>query len=121
MTDTRYTVFDGNSCRVFGSGLTVTEAADEILSYDSRRWELRLNEDSAGWDLWSKGLNDPWRRTALYSLEADYDTAWAEIAGKVIAAGWDRHPDVMTDEDYAAIMRQADEDEDDEQHAKPAA
>jgi hypothetical protein len=111
---TTYTVFDGNdSSRLYGSGLTAEEAMSEILTYDGYRYEIRKGEFKglACWELWHSDSSENSTRgarhmvkTVAFSLAEDEVTATREIAVEVIAAGWSRMPECVTDEDYHAMQ-----------------
>ena len=114
--NTTYTVTDNNG-DVIDSGLTATEAMDLILTDDGHEWEIRPEADGEGFRLWTSthsrnstaynGLT----RSVVYSLATDAATAEQEIAEKVIAAGWPRKPDAVTDEAHAAMMAEIEADE----------
>ncbi len=106
---TLYTVLDCNGEHQV-SGLTVAEAAREVMQYDGHQFEIRAAEDGNGFELWtsqfsrnSTGGGRPLVKSVIYSVADDRDAAEAEIYRKVIAhADWWKGYSVMTDEDYAA-------------------
>lgn len=102
-TPVTYTVLHDSA--VLGRHLTAAEAAAEILTHDGREYDIRPEQDG-GFTLWSRQevANRGWTRTVIYSAADTMAEAEAEIFGRVIAAGWDRHPDAMTDADYDAMM-----------------
>lgn len=102
---TKYTVIDRNSGEKIDGGLTVAEAAHIVLTDDSQEYDIRPSEDGDGFDLWSRQqvANKGWTKTVIWSISADHDEAEAEIFAKVIAADWPRHPEVLTDEQYASF------------------
>ena len=118
---TTYTVFDANeSNNIYGRGLTAEQAMDEILTYDGYRYEIQKSDfqGSVCWDLYhSDGSVASTRgachmvKTVIFSLIEDEVQATREIAERVIAAGWSRVPDVMTDEAFDAMLAEIAEDE----------
>ena len=50
-------------------------------------------------------------KTVIFSLVEDEAQAMREIAEHVIAAGWNRVPDVMTDEAFDAMLAEIAKDE----------
>ena len=103
---TTYTVIDDNSGEAIATGLTVAEAAAEVLTSDSQEFDIRAAEDGNGFELWTRQqvANKGWTQTVVYSVEDDRAAAEAEIFAKVIAADWPRHPTVMTDQQYAEMQ-----------------
>jgi hypothetical protein len=107
---TTYTVLSPASGTVYGRGLTAIEAAQEILGYDGHDYELRRDGDA--FQLFvsrgsrnsyggNRGLTEAYAGDRLVrSYAATEDAAWIEIAAKVIGAGWDNHPEAMTDAQY---------------------
>jgi len=85
-----YTVtnYDGD---VVASGLTLSDAAAEVLRTDGREWEVR--EDGEGFRLWSRHqvAGRRWEKTVAFSLCEGRAEAEAEIFAEVIAAEWPRH------------------------------
>lgn len=108
---TSYTVIDNGSGEAIATGLNLRDAAAEVLTSDSREYDIREDEDG-GFALWSRQqvANKGWTRTVVYSIETDREKAEAEIFGKVIVADWPHHPSVMTDEAFADMQRQLAED-----------
>jgi hypothetical protein len=96
MNKTTYTVRaqDGSVLR---SGLTAVEAAQEILGYDGRVYDLR--RDRFGWQLYISrfsrcsygghgGLVEAYSgNNLIYSLASSEDEAWEDVANQVIEAG----------------------------------
>jgi hypothetical protein len=120
-TMTTYTVFDANdSSRIYGRSLTAFEAMSKILTYDGYRYEIRKSDfqGSVCWDLYhsdgsvysTRGA-DHMVKTVIFSLIGDEAHAEQEIAEHVIAAGWDGLPEVMTDEDFDAMLAEIAADE----------
>ena len=87
---TRYTVTDYNGA-VVASGLTLSDAAAEVLRTDGREWEVC--EDGEGFRLWSRHqvAGRRWERTVAFSLCEGRAEAEAEIFAEVIAAEWRGH------------------------------
>lgn len=101
---TSYTVLDYDGY-VEATGLSVTAAADLVLSHDGAEYEIRASDDKfGGYDLWARkpNANRPWTKTVAFSLESVLEKAEAEIFEKVIYAGWTSQS-VMTDESYAEM------------------
>jgi hypothetical protein len=105
---TTYTVINENSGEAIATGLTAADAAAEVLTDDSREFDIRAAEDGNGFDLWVRQqvANKGWTKTTIYSLEDDLDAAEADIFGKVINADWPHHPEVMTDTQFAEMQAQ---------------
>lgn len=102
---TTFTVIDRNSGEKIDGGLTAADAAHIVLTDDSQEYEIRSDEDG-GFSLWSRQqvANKRWTRTVIFSVKDDRAEAEAEIFDKVIAADWPRHPEVLTDQQYADMM-----------------
>ncbi len=100
MTYTVCRADDGDNAH---SGLSLEEAADEMLSYDGRDWELR--RDGEGWRIWNTYQNHarPWVSTRFYSAEENEAKARAELLAEVVGDKINRHL-AMTDADYEAMM-----------------
>jgi hypothetical protein len=102
---TRYTVIDHDGY-VIDSGLTLEEAANEIMRSDSREWELRKDEGFDGWTAWSRQqvANRPWSKTVFYSACPDENAARVDICKQIVGAERMRgHPEAMTDNGYAEM------------------
>lgn len=114
-----YTVFDANdSSVIYGRGLTSEQAMHEILTYDGYQYEIVKTDfkGSVCWELYhSDGSANSTRgarhmvKTLVFSMIEDGAQAAHEIAEKVIAAGWNDVPSVMTDEAFDALVEQASE------------
>jgi hypothetical protein len=105
-----YTVLRGDG-EVIARGLSASDAATEIMTYDGCEIELRRDEDG-GYTLWSRQqvANRPWATTRFWSWNTDEDAAWEEIAGKVLATEWpSNYPDAMTDQQYDEMVAQAED------------
>lgn len=91
---------------VLGRHLTTADAAREVLTYDGREFDI-VAEGEGGFTLRSRqpvaGFHH-WTRTVIYSAADTREAAEAEIFGRVVTAHWERHPDVMADEDYDAMQ-----------------
>ena len=100
-----YTLIHPVSGDKIDGGLTAAEAAHIVLTYDGRDYEIRENEDG-GYTLWSRHpvANRGWEPTVVESRESNRDAAEAEIFEQVIHARWRRHPEAMTDEQYASML-----------------
>ena len=97
---------------VIGEGLSLTDAAVEILTHDGRDYEVRPL-DGGGYGLFvSRGSrNSPsglggfvraWGgyKTIYSPAKTDVD-AWREIAAQVVKTSWPGMPEAMTDEAWA--------------------
>ena len=110
-----YTVL-GASGEPIAQSYTRDEAARALLTYDGHDWAIKPESDGKGWRLWTTRFsrNSPsylgLTRSVIFSLESDALAAEADIFQQVI-----EHPDgfkgcdVLTDEDYAEILRQNEE------------
>ena len=104
---TTYTILD-NDGYVMDRGVSLCEAADAIMTSDSREWEIREDKDG-GYTAWSRQqvANWPWAATAIYSFAATRDEAEREICEKIVnSEHWAGHYEAMTDADYDAMMAQ---------------
>ena len=111
MTATSYTVHRNGE--VIAEGLSLSEAAIEILRFDGHDFEVRPL-DGGGYGLFvSRGSrNAPgglgefvhaWRGDRLImSLAATEADAWQELAEQIVLTAWPGHPEAVTDEDRAA-------------------
>lgn len=70
------------------SGLTLAQAADEILSSDSREWKIEFNDET--WAIWSRQqvANIGWSKTHISSCAETLAEAEAEIFKEVIDKSW---------------------------------
>lgn len=107
-----YTVTNPNSGALLGRGLSVTEAADAILTHDGYAYEVRemgaghyelfVSDGSANSPRGARHLN-----STILSIggcyAADAEAAWRELAGRVLTADWEG-PQAMTDADYEAAL-----------------
>jgi hypothetical protein len=93
------------------SGLSVEDAAREILWADGQDFEIRREEDC--WRLWQRKecANVKWHAvSSIWSFEEAEDAAEADIFQQVVnrclKGRWDRYTDIMTDEAYDAMLAQ---------------
>lgn len=108
---TTYTILTGEG-EMIETGLSLADAAHEVLTSDSRQYEIRGDKDG-GFTLWSRQqvANRPWAATAIWSVKADRATAEQEIFEKVVTAErWAGHCEAITDEAYAAMVASLAED-----------
>ena len=109
-----YTVLTHNG-DLIDTGLTASEAARAILTYDGCDFELRPS--NGGFALWSRQqvANKPWQKSLiLWSISEDEKEAEADIFVKVLkhSSEWRYSPYALTDEDFAANLADAKESED---------
>lgn len=115
---TLYTVFDPNdSSVVYGRGLSSVEAMQQILWHDGGKFEIRESQfqNEPCFDLWCKSLYGGWTKTVVFSLAENFEAAEIEIARDVIDAGWNGHPEAMTDEQFDEMMAKFEADVADEE------
>lgn len=113
---TTYTIITGEGY-VIDRGLGLAEAADAIMTSDSREWEIR-EDQGGGFTAWSRQqvANRPWAATTIYSFAATRDEAEREICEKIVDSGrWPGHCEAMTDQAYDEMIAQlaADNNEED--------
>ena len=103
---TTYTVIDRASGDAIATGLSAADAASEVLTSDGQEYDIRPATDGNGFELWTRKqvASKGWTRTVVYSIENDRDAAEADIFAKVIVADWPRHPEVLTDAQYAEML-----------------
>ena len=102
---TTYTTIDSDGY-VLDRGISLVEAADAIMTSDSREWEIREDKDG-GFTAWLRQqvAKRPWDATAIYSFKADRAEAEAEICEKIVTSErWSGHCEVMTDAAYDEMM-----------------
>jgi len=107
---TTYTITDHDGCEI-ASGLTVEQAADEIMNSDGRQWCLEKDAKFAGWTAWSRQevANRPWGKTVFYSANADEASALADISEQIVDSEPMRgHYKAFTDEQFAELKAIAD-------------
>lgn len=107
-TSATYTLVDTNGDRT-ESGLTLIEAAREIIQHDGVDYELRPSTLGEGFDLWTRQqvANRPWTRSDMFSLNTDEDAAEIDILTR-FANDSRRHGrfQIMSDEEYAAMLKE---------------
>jgi hypothetical protein len=106
---TTYTVIDHDGYEI-ASGLTLEQAADEIMSSDSREWQLRKDAKFDGWAAWSRQqvANRDWTETVFYSSSTDEAAALAEISQKIVSAErMAGHYEAITDEQFSEMKAAA--------------
>jgi folylpolyglutamate synthase/dihydropteroate synthase len=104
---TTYTTIDADGY-VLERGISLVEAADTIMTSDSREWEIREDENG-GFTAWSRQqvANRPWAATVIHSFKADRAEAEAEICEKIVTSmRWPGHCEAMTDAEYDEMMAQ---------------
>jgi hypothetical protein len=83
-------------------GLTLAQAANEILSSDSRDWEIRF--DNGAWEIWSRQqvANIGWGKTTILSWADTEEEGDNEVVLEVIenSYDWRGHDIALTDADY---------------------
>jgi hypothetical protein len=79
-------VIDGEGYEI-ASGLTLEQAADEIMTSDGREWQLRKDVKFGGWGAWSRQqvANRDWAETVFHSASLDEAAALAEISQKIVS------------------------------------
>ena len=100
-------------------GLNIEEAAAAVMNYDGHEYEIRPCADGDGYVLWTSPCSrnsGHWRGlvpSVIFSLSNDIDIAPAEICRDVIQrAHWWLSQEVITDDEYAARMANANADDD---------
>lgn len=104
---TTYTIIDGEGY-VMDRGVSLSEAADAIMTSDSREWDIREDENG-GFTVWSRQqvANRPWAATAIYSFAANRDEAEREICENIVnSERWSGHCEAMTDAAYEEMLAQ---------------
>jgi hypothetical protein len=92
------------------SGLSVADAAREILTADGQDFEIRREGDC--WRLWQRKecAGVKWRAVLIWSFEEPEDAAEADIFQRVVnrclEGRWDRYTHIMTDDAYNAMLAQ---------------
>ena len=102
-----YTILDFDGY-VMERGVSLAEAADAIMTSDSREWQIREDKDG-GYTVWTRQqvANRPWRATAIWSFEAERAAAEQEICEKIVfAERFAGHYEAMTDAAYDEMMAQ---------------
>jgi hypothetical protein len=110
---TTYTIIDGEGY-VLDRGVSLNEAADAIMTSDSREWEIRQDKDG-GFTAWSRQqvASRPWAATAIY-FKMDRAEAEHEIYEKIVTSDrWPGHCEAMTDAAYDRMIAEMDADAED--------
>lgn len=115
---TTYTVFFQDDSSTARRGLSVHEAAAEMLAYNGHDYEIRPMADGRGFRLWTcqPVANRRWEETVVFSLEADEAAATSEIMHRVVAfhnsrTGGSWAGDCMPDADFDQMLADAAEDD----------
>lgn len=107
---TTYTVISQHG-DVIATGLSLRDAADEVLSSDSREYDVRQDSDGT-YTLWSRQqvANRGWTATRFFSVATDRGEAEDEIFRAVVIFGYlSGHHEVIPDAAYAATLAQLSE------------
>jgi len=102
--DITYTVISQHG--VIDTGLSLRDAAHEVLSSDSREYDVRQDSDGS-YTLWSRQqvANLGWSATRFFSCAASLEEAENEIFRAVIAWGrFSGHYEAIPDSDYANMI-----------------
>lgn len=84
MMENLYTVIDNNG-DVLNAGLTLEEAAHEILIDDGRSYEIKKDANNDNWVLFTKRLNDRTsQETCIFSIEKDKKLARMDVFKRVV-------------------------------------
>lgn len=105
---TTYTIIDYNGYAV-AFGLTLEQAADEIMTSDSREWQLRKDAKFEGWAAWHRQqvANRDWTETSFYSAETDEAAALADISQQIVLTErMSGYYEALTDESWGMIENQ---------------
>lgn len=108
---TTYTILTGEG-EMIEAGLNLRDAADAVLTSDSREFDIRADADG-GFTLWTRQLvaNRPWTETKFFSILTDRAAAEEEIfAAVLLSPRFKGHNEAITDEQYADMQRQFAED-----------
>lgn len=108
---TTYTILNSDG-DVINTGLSLHEAAAEILTSDSREFDIRADDD--GFTLWSRQqvANRGWHKTKFFSVKSDRDAAESEIFQDVVdSERFPGHCEAVSDETYAEMLAAMDDDE----------
>ena len=107
---TTYTVYQSQDFSICRTGLTLDQAANELLTGDGYTYEIRPEDDGQGWRLWiSRGSQHSYGGTqglissVFFSL-ADAETeAAAEIFQKILGHEW-HGQEGSTDEQFTKML-----------------
>jgi hypothetical protein len=107
-----YTVFHQDDAFAPQIGLTLEQAATELLTYDGHDFEIRDGGNS-GFELWHTQFSRngtlggrPMVQTVIWSIKSDRAEAETEIFEKVIASGYWTPMEAMKDQAFEAMMAQ---------------
>ncbi len=104
----RYTVMtDSSSPR---RHLTLKDAAEELLTYDSHEYEIRPEDDGTGYRLWITPFSrastfggQAMIKSRFFSLSGDLESAEREIFDAVVLPVW-HGAWALTDDSFDEIM-----------------
>jgi hypothetical protein len=114
MFEITYTVYNPNSDTEAESGLCLADAANKMMTYDGREWEIREEGDAFNLYTSQFSRNSPCgggelTRSVIYSYAANRDAAEIEIFERVISEDW-WHLECVTDAEYLAMHVEESED-----------
>jgi len=109
---TTYTVFDSNNSSVYRSGLSLADAADELLKTDGYRYEIR--EDDGLFELFISERSEnyyggPGKMISCAAggfVKADRE----KLLQKIVSDVW-HDMEAMPDEDFSVMLASFEEDE----------
>lgn len=113
---TTYTILSGEG-EMIETGLSLRDAAHEVLTSDGREYEFRTGpDDDSGivTVLWSRQqvANRPWAATRFFSIKTDRAEAEEEIFAEVVSGErFAGHCEAITDEQYAEMLASLAEDD----------
>lgn len=103
---TSYTIIDGDG-HVIDRHVSISDAADYIMTSDSRRWDIR-EDDDGGYVVWSdqQVAGIKWHKIgAIFSIKTDRAEAEREICEQIVnSERWPGHYEAMTDESYDRML-----------------
>jgi hypothetical protein len=109
---TTYTILTGEG-EMIETGLSLRDAAAEVLTSDSREFEVRADKDG-GFTLWTRQqvANRPWTATRFFSIKSDREAAEQEIFEAVVTSErFSGHNEAITDEQYRQMLADLEEGE----------
>lgn len=73
---------------ILARNLSLTDAADAVMTSDGREWELRNLAPHWHWEAWSRHqvANRPWEATRFLSYERIKENAKLEICQQIVSA-----------------------------------
>lgn len=107
---TTYAILSGEG-ETLATGLNLRDAADAVLTSDSREYEIRPDARGPGFELWARQqvANRPWAVTQFFSIKTDREAAELEIFEKVVASGrFPGHNEAITDEQHKEMLANLD-------------